>query len=85
MRSCLLRIILVLVYIYQAPLNYIDLSWMGLGGISGIMAVFITVVILNTLQGSFDAGIPFLIFRRENLLALPLFLIPFRFTIPFLI
>ncbi len=57
---------LVLVYIYQAPLNYIDLSWMGLGGINGIMAVFITVVILNTLQGFFDAAIPyFLIFRGK--------------------
>jgi riboflavin transporter FmnP len=52
---------LYIVYVWQVPMQFLDLSWLGHAEINGMTAVLITVVLLNTLQTLFDVSIPYLI------------------------
>ncbi len=44
-----------------------NMSWIGLGGITGNMAVIITVFILNSVQTLFDTIIPYLLVFKTKL------------------
>lgn len=53
-------------YVWHAPVQFLDLSWMGISGVNGWIAVAITVFLLNTIQAFFDATLPyFLVFKTK--------------------
>ncbi len=58
---CVLMIILNYLIITYMFFMSVDLGWLGLSQITGIWAIIITVVLLNTSQSLFDTIVPYLL------------------------
>jgi riboflavin transporter FmnP len=50
-----------IVYVWQVPIQFLSLEWLGHAEITGFMAIAVTIFLLNTLQTLFDAIIPYII------------------------
>ncbi len=48
-------------------LDFVNLEWLGYSNITGLTAMFVTVIILNTIQSVGDAVIPYLIVQKTPL------------------
>lgn len=58
---------IILLYIFNIPLEYMSLGWIGLPDINAVPAVIITVILINTIQTFFDTVIPYLVVFKTSL------------------
>jgi riboflavin transporter FmnP len=58
---------IILLYIFNIPLEYMSLSWIGLPNINAVPAVIVTVILINTIQTIFDTLVPYLVVFKTNL------------------
>ena len=59
-RCILMSILNYLIITYMFNMQ-VDLGWLGLSELTGIWAILITVLVLNTLQSLFDVIVPYLL------------------------